>query len=187
MKTLAPIFVLVSGSSIFAQPQPHQYSYWVDRSCRSYPGLGAFERALEDAQNVAARAYGRLTDPTDTYIQSVFKAIFKVNERGTDGRYQAAVDHVSEILLHLATMAPAQYQSYSHYRYYCDDDVQNWQNPRERSPSRWTIRNNPPVGKQPTDYIWQKHRPPWHQVESPEGPYQEWEGKNKMHVNISRD
>jgi hypothetical protein len=54
------------------------YTYWVDPSCSARP---IWQKAIDEAFDMAKKSSRRLASPTDTDYAAVFKRIFKVDKR----------------------------------------------------------------------------------------------------------
>lgn len=68
-------YFAVSLPTVFAR---NSLTYWVDPSCRDRGRQNTFDRAIEDAKNLARRGFDRLQNPQDANQKDVFSKMFKV-------------------------------------------------------------------------------------------------------------
>ncbi|KAL9115221.1 MAG: hypothetical protein Q9227_001015 [Pyrenula ochraceoflavens] len=134
---------------------------------------------------MAERAYRRLNDPQDTYMNQVLDWIFKIPRNAAprnvnhikcrnfvEKRLQSLTP-LSAVLNGLRTIREVQVRTDADIRYYCDNDLHDIG--FDPSPSRWTLRPDPPNGA-PLGYKRQSERPRLPQRNGEQ--YQEWEDRD---------
>ncbi|KAL9114176.1 MAG: hypothetical protein Q9227_001948 [Pyrenula ochraceoflavens] len=125
---------------------------------------------------MASRAYGRLKNAHDEYMDFVYRLIFKMARSPPSGGPDpqppletGTAQHIMAIFRKFALLNRVSNREDADIRYYCDNDRRDASSPFPLS--RWSLRPDPP--NPPPYYIQQWARPKLQR--SAGEPFQEWE------------